>query len=379
MAVILSDPCGQPLWTSTRRAATLRAVKALPALLYIALLLTFPAGAATPEPATATPRGIVLIVGDGMGSAHFTLARLLRGNAYQIGRLPKVGLVATAASDTLVTDSAAAATAFATGVRTRKGYVGTGPDGAPRRTVAEAAEERGLATGLVTTAIFGDATPAAFAAHVTDRGELDIIARQMTSRGIDVLASTGLERLGNGRPTLEQLATGGGYLPVRTAEALWSAGEQPVLAILPSGALDSESPELPLADLAAWSLERLSRDPDGFFLLVEHEGTDTASHRNESEALMSSVVELDKAVGAVLAFAHARGDILVIVVGDHETGGLQVAGVPGAPELIWRDKYHSGEAVPIFSEGPGSGAFGGFIDNTSVGKALFALVARMGR
>lgn len=324
------------------------------------------------------PNGIVLVVGDGMGPAHFTLTRLLRGGDFHIGRLPHVGLVATAATDTLVTDSAAAATAFATGVKTKKGYVGVGPSGAPLQTVVEAAEARGLATGLVTTAVFGDATPAAFAAHVEDRGELRVIARQMTSRGVEVLASTGLERFGDGWPTVRALAAETGYQPVRTADALWASAEEPVLAILPSGEMDSQSPVLPLADLASWSLERLSRDPEGFFLLVEHEGTDTASHRNESDALFASVVELDTTVGVVIDFAQRRGGILVIVVGDHETGGLQIAGEPGEPELIWRDDYHSGEAVPIFSGGPGAAAFTGFIDNTDVGKALFALVARMG-
>jgi alkaline phosphatase len=151
-----------------------------------------------------------------------------------------------------------------------------------------------------------------------------------------------------------------------------------VLGAFPSGRLDGESPEVSLAALASWSLARLSRDPDGFFLLIEHEGTDTASHANDSGALETSIVELDEAVAAVTDFTRQRGDILVIVASDHETGGLQIAGTPGQPELIWRDDYHSGEAVPIFAEGPGAAGFGGFIDNTEVGKALVALVGRMG-
>lgn len=363
-------------------AATLPAVQPRPLLLYIALLALLPACVVAPRTATAadeTPRGIVLVVGDGMGSAHFTLARLLRGADYRIGTLPQVGLVATDSANDLVTDSAAAATAYATGVKTNDGYLGTDPSGRPQETVVEAAEARGLATGLVTTAIFGDATPAAFASHVEDRHELDVIIPQMTSRGIDVLASTGLERFGDDdRSTLDALASAHGYQAVRTAAELASADEGPVLAVFPSGELDAQSPEMPLAKLATWSLERLARNPHGFFLLVEHEGTDTASHRNRSDALMSAVVELDKTVGAVLDFARTHGDILVIVVGDHETGGLQLAGKPGEPELVWRDDYHSGEAVPIFSEGPGSAAFGRFLDNTEVGEALLALVAHMG-
>jgi alkaline phosphatase len=344
-----------------------------------AALLALAACAAAPQPAEEAPRGIVLVVGDGMGSAHFSLARLLRGDEYRIGTMPEVGLVATDAANNLVTDSAAAATAFATGVKTNKGYIGADPSGAPARTVLELAEERGLATGLVTTAVFMDATPAAFAAHVASRDELGVIARQMTSRGIEVIASTGLEAFGNdGWPTVEELAQEGGYFAARSAAELAAADEGPVLAVLPSADLNGQSPEVSLAELAAWSLERLSRDPDGFFLLLEHEGTDTASHRNVSPALMSSLVELDQAVGVVLDFARLEGDVLVIVVGDHETGGLQLAGMPGKPELVWRDDYHSGEAVPILAEGPGAAAFGRFLDNTEVGRALLDLVAGMG-
>ncbi|HLT90432.1 MAG TPA: alkaline phosphatase [Woeseiaceae bacterium] len=331
--------------------------------------------------ADEAPGGIVLVVGDGMGAAHFTLARLLRGEDYRIGTMPEVGLVATHAVDTLVTDSAAAATAFATGVKTVKGAIGTDPSGAPVETVLEAAEARGLATGLVTTTVFVDATPAAFAAHAQSRAELGVIAQHMLSRGIEVIAGTGLERFGrDGWPEVDELARDNGYRPARNAAELAVAGsaEEPVLAILPSADMDAQSPEATLADLATWTLERLARNPAGFFLLVEHEGTDTASHRNRSAGFRKSVVELDEAVGAVLDFARRRGDVLVIVVGDHETGGLQVAGTPGAPELVWRDDYHSGEAVPIFAEGPGAAAFGRFIDNTDVGRTLRELVGRMG-
>lgn len=355
-----------------------------PMLLCMAALVHFagfgsaPASAAVDD--SGVPHGIVLVVGDGMGSAHFTLARVLRGDDYRIGELPRTGLVATDAVDALVTDSAAAATAYATGVKTTRGYVGVDPSGAPHPTVLEIAGQRGLATGLVTTARFGDATPAAFAAHAEDRRNLTLIAGQMLQSGADIIVSTGLEQFGTGDlPALEELASGSDYQVFRSGAGLEDAGAGPVLAVLPSGELDAESPDMPLHELALWAVERLSGNPEGFFLLVEHEGTDTASHRNDQAALESSLVALDKAVGAVAEFARRNGGILVIVVGDHETGGLQVGGTWEAPEAIWRDHYHSGEAVPIFSMGPGAGAFTGFLDNTEVGRALLALVGRMGR
>ena len=357
--------------------------KRIPVLSLTAALLLLCACGGMPVPATPAaaeaPRGIVLIVGDGMGAAHFTFARMLRGSDYRIGELPTVGLVATDAADTAVTDSAAAATAYATGIKTNHGYVGVDPAGAPHPTVLEVAEQRGLATGLVSTAILGDATPAAFAAHAANRSNLALIIGQMLGSGAEIIASTGLERFGSGgAPTLEQLAAGSGYEIVQSGTGVRNAGAGPVLAVLPSAGLDGESPGMPLDELALWALERLSKDPEGFFLLVEHEGTDTASHRHDTAALERSLAALDETVGAVTDFARRRGDILVIVVGDHETGGLQVGGAPDAPEAIWRDTYHSGEAVPIFSEGPGTEAFTGFLDNTDVGRALLALVGETG-
>ena len=357
--------------------------KYVPVLSLAAALLLLCACSGMPVPASPgageSPRGIVLVVGDGMGAAHFTFARMLRGSDYEIGELPTVGLVATHAADRAVTDSAAAATAYATGVKTNHHYVGVDPSGAAHPTVLEVAERRGLATGLVSTAILGDATPAAFAAHAESRSDLGRIIGQMLASGAEILASTGLERFGTGgAPALAQVAAGSGYEVVRSGAGVRNAGAGPVLAVLPSAALDGESPGMPLHELALWALERLSKDPDGFFLLVEHEGTDTASHRHDTPALERSLVALDKTVGVVREFARRRGDILVIVVGDHETGGLQVAGAPDAPEAIWRDGYHSGEAVPIFSEGPGAQAFTGFLDNTEVGRALLALVGGSG-
>ena len=349
-----------------------------------ATLLLAAAACSAPAPrsgaGTDLPHGIILIVGDGMGAAHFTLARLLRGDEYRIGRLPQTGLVATASANSRATDSAAAATAYATGIKTNNGFLGMDSSGRAHETVAEIAESRGLATGLVTTAKFGDATPAAFAAHVQSRHERNVIAGQLVDRGVDVLASNGLEWFGSdGAPSLEELAKRGGYLPVRTAAELQATGAGPVLAVFPSGEMDGDSPELPLPDLASWSIDRLSRDPDGFFLLLEHEGTDTASHNNDMTALEGSLRSLDQTVGVAMDFARERGDILVVVVGDHETGGLQIDGPWDAPQDSWATRDHTGEAIPIFAAGPGAAAFTGFNENTAVGDALLALVRRMGR
>ena len=118
---------------------------------------------------------------------------------------------------------AAAATAYSTGVQTANGMVGLGPDGVARQTVVELAESRGLATGLVTTAGFADATPAAFAAHHRDRKDARALAQQIARSGVDVLVSSGLERFGIDLPALEELARAGGDEPAHGVAALHAA------------------------------------------------------------------------------------------------------------------------------------------------------------
>jgi alkaline phosphatase len=359
-------------------------MKLLSRIVFTAVMLAAAAckTSATAEPAPTNrdvPHGIVLVVGDGMGAAHFTLARLLRGDRYQIGRLPQVALVATSSASSRATDSAAAATAYATGIKTTNGFLGVDAAGASHPTVIEVAESRGLATGLVSTAKFGDATPAAFASHVRDRRDIAAISTQLVAEGVDVLCSNGLEWFGrDGLPTLQELASIGGYQPVRSAAELRSAHAGPVLAAFPSGQLDGDSPDMPLSTIAEWAIGRLAADPDGFFLLLEQEGTDTASHQNNLQALKSSLIALDETVGIVMDLLRERGDILVIVTGDHETGGLQIGGSWDAPEDVWGSRDHTGEAVPMFAAGPGAEALAGFDENTEVGKSLLSLVETMG-
>jgi alkaline phosphatase len=324
-------------------------------------------------------RGVVVVIGDGMGAAHLTLAELLRGEQFAVRRMPHAGLVSTRSASSLVTDSAAAATALATGFRTANGHVGIDADRVTRQTVLELAESHGLATGLVTTARFADATPAAFAAHHSDRRDRRALAEQIVRSGADLLVSSGVEDLGVDLPALEDLAAPGRYQPVRTAAELYAAGAGRLLAILRSGVHDGDSPDVALPQLAGLAIDRLDADPDGWFLVLEHEGIDTASHHGASDALASSLRSLDETIAVVLDRVARRGDVLVVVTGDHETGGLQLQDATGQPRIVWTTEAHTGAAVPIFAAGPGADAFAGSLDGPAVGQALHAAIRAMGR
>ena len=134
--------------------------------------------------------------------------------------------------------------------------------------------------------------------------------------------------------------------------------------------------QAPLPVLASKAISLLSSDPQGFFLVIEHEGVDGASHNNANENVVASLRSLDTVVGEALDFAAADGKTLVIVIGDHETGGLSLAAGegPAGVNARWGTKDHTGGAVPVFAFGPGAAEFSGMIDNTDIAKKLFALM-----
>jgi len=327
--------------------------------------------------ASSKPKSVIFIIGDGMGSAHFTAARHLRGNDFQVARMTISGWVTTHANF-VVPDSAAAASAYATGQKTNHRVISVDPSGRKLTTALELAEKTGRSTGTVTTADFFDATPAAFAAHSTSRYESESIARQMLQSGAEIVAGGGAQKFGNKiKVTPEELAREYGFTLVRSGSALASARGDRVLVLFKTERNEVDSPEASLPVLARWAIGRLASNRKGFFLLLENEGTDGSSHRNATDDFIKSLRSLDETVGVALDYAAKNPDVLVLVTGDHETGGLMIQPERAGPmELKWGTRGHTGEAIPIFASGPGSERFTGLLDNTDVGKRLLELLSR---
>ncbi len=328
-------------------------------------------------------RRVVLVVPDGAGAGHWAVARIALESLI-VEAFPVIGLVDTRGSDHIVTGSAPSATAFAIGVRTRMGMIGLGPDSQPRQTVLEAAQEQGMATGLITTTLLTDATPAAFASHVPRRDHL-IVARQFAQANVDVM-------LGGGRVVFEYLASDGQppaleamrdrYTYVTSADELDAVDLGAVDKLLglfaeQDMALAPErSPSL--AEMTAVALEVLDRASTGFFLLVETEETDTQAHYNRPFDVISEEMRaLDEAIRVVVAYHDRHPETLIVVVGDHETGGLTVhADSLGHPVVRYTTTGHTAELVPLFALGPGAERFGGILANDQVGRLLLDAVRR---
>ncbi len=331
------------------------------------------------EPA---PPRVILFIGDGVGASYWTAARFA-SDSLAVDAFDVMGLVDTRSASHKVTDSAAGATVYATGVRTYNGAVGVGPDSLPRRTVLEVAEERGMATGLVATSTITHATPASFGAHVVSRAMQPEIARQLARQEIEVL-------LGGGRRFFDGSAEGASnllpelqrrYAYVETAEQLSALALDTVEALLGlfaadgmDRAIDGRTPTL--ADMTRAALAVLHRDPDGFFLMVEGSQPDWRGHANEPlEAVTAEMLDYDRAIGVALEYQERNPETLIVVVADHETGGLALEGDSNG-ELVARytTDYHTAQMIPLFARGPGAERFAGMIANYRVGELLMEAV-----
>ena len=336
--------------------------------------------AATPSaPAAPAPRNLILMIADGFGPASATLAREVAGRPLALDA-HLVGAISTFAADTLVTDSAASATALASGVKTNNGMVGELPDGTAVRTVLEEAEAHGLATGLVTTSRLSHATPACFAAHVPSRGMEQEIAAQMLAQGIEVLLGGGRATFlprgdgglrGDGRDLLAE-AGAAGYQVVVDPAGLAAAGPGRVLGLFNDSHMEFEidrdaQAEPSLAAMTARALELLADDPDGFLLVVEGARIDHAAHANDAVSHLSDILAYDAAFAVAAAFAAESGDTLLVSTADHETGGLTLGrsigheafyewrpevltGFRASPSAVARAAEADGEATRVLRE-----------------------------
>ncbi|NGP62480.1 alkaline phosphatase [Paenibacillus thiaminolyticus] len=294
----------------------------------------FPANSAAASAAKA--KNVIFMVPDGFSPAYAASYRLYKGDLSVMDPL-LVGMVRTYSANSALTDSAAAATAMATGYKTNNGMIGTTPDGTPRRTLLEAAREQGKSTGLVATANITDATPAAFSSHIASRDEESEIAPQQLANA-DVLLGGGKafflpESMGGkqkSRNLLEE-ARRSGYTIVEDRAHLQAASGSKLLGLFAVGDMAPEldrkhTNEPSLKEMTGKAIDVLRQNKAGFFLLVEGSQIDSAGHYNDAAWAMKDTQAFEEAVALAVDFAKKDGNTLVVVVGDHDTGGMSVGG-----------------------------------------------------
>ncbi len=329
-------------------------------LLCAGLLFFATAAGAAPKVGAAAPKpvkNIILMLSDGTGPEAWPLIRWIKGAPLNVDTILS-GAIRTYGADSIITDSAPGATAYATGFKgTDKGIsVGAwnvtidaakemvAPKYVPLATLLEGARLFGRATGIVATSNIQHATPAAFSSHWHDRGNYSELGEQQVYQGMDVVLSGGSQYLlpksiqGGKREDGENLVAvikSKGYTYVTTKDELavvkgtkvWGAFAPDAMAY----DIDREefAPTEPaLAEMTRKAIDLLSANPkakeDGFFLFVEGSKVDWAAHANDPAGIVSELLAFDEAVGAAVDFAKKDGDTLVLVVADHGTGGITI-------------------------------------------------------
>lgn len=322
-------------------------------------------------------QNIILLIGDGMGLSQITAGMYLNENESVFERFPIVGLQKSYSGDNLVTDSAAGATSFASGVKTYNGAVGVDMEGNPVKTILEEVESRGMKTGLVTSSSIVHATPAAFIAHVKTRKNYEGIAAFFLKTEIDLFIGGGkayFDRRTDERDLYAEL-TRKGYLisdyfiePLEEIEVprnrkfgYFTADKEPLSFAQGRDYLRYGS------SMAIRHLDRLSRD-EGFFIVIEGAQIDWGGHANDPDYVLSELREFEQVISDALDFAQADGNTLVLVTADHETGGFAINPESTMDELNieFTTEGHTATMIPVFAYGPGAQLFSGLYENTGI-------------
>ena len=375
-------------------------------VLFVVLLLPGPVS-------WAAVKNVILMIGDGMGFEHIKAASL-----YAYGEEAKLsfeqyyrGEVTTHSANSYrvsdhATDSAAAATAMATGQKVNNDVISE-QSRKPIKTILEHLQEKGKATGLVTTVPITHATPAGFGTHNRDRDNYRDIANDYMTQTRPNLLFGAYYKNGRGMTiekakqseyavatTKQQMLDMVGPIDNNSTEVFYLAGlfspeEMPweyyyyhphkILFPLDDRETVPDYDTIPhLSEMTSAALRVLDNDPDGFFLMVEGGMIDWAAHDNIIELNVFETLEFDRAFRAVMDWAQEREDTLIVVTADHECGGLKVMESNRRgfmPEVFWGTKEHTGVNVPIYVVGEGAREFVGVIDNTDIFKIIMNMTS----
>ncbi len=304
------------------------------------------------EAETTSSQNLIVLIGDGMGPAQVTAARNYLMYNKNVDHLTLdsiyVGQATTYADrgedggavvSGVVTDSASAGTAFATGHKTYNAAISVSNEDVskPFASVIEAATAAGKATGLVTTARITHATPAVYGSHVRSRDNENAIASQYLDSGIDVLLGGGsanfLSKDEKGKRSDKSIIgdfEDKGYEYVTNRAELMGFGDSDKVLGLFGGShvayVPDRTAETPsLAEMTDAALNILSKDEKGFAVMIEGGRIDHASHANDFPSTVQEVLDFDAAVKVALEFAKADGNTSIVITADHETGGLSLS------------------------------------------------------
>lgn len=287
-------------------------------------------------------KNVIVLIGDGMGPSYMTAHRYMKDNpkTFEMEQTEfdkhLVGTQVTYPEDEHqnITDSASAATAMSAGIKTYNAAIAVDNDKTNVKTVLEQAKERGKSTGLVATSEITHATPAAFGAHDVSRKNMDAIANDYFDEKIndkhkvDVLLGGGVNNFVRKDRNLTEEFKKDGYSYVTDRQQLLNDKSDQILGLFAPGGFDKmidRTDKAPsLEEMTNAAINRLNKNKNGFFLMVEGSQIDWAGHDNDVVAAMSEMDDFEKAFKAAIEFAKKDKHTLVVATADHSTGGFSL-------------------------------------------------------
>ena len=277
---------------------------------------------------------VILFIGDGMSLPQRMLAEefnmKMTGKGLTINAMPQQSFTRSSSANSFITDSAASGTAIACGEKTDNGRIGMASDGKRKlESVAEVAKKNGRAVGILTSITINHATPASFYAHNVSRENYYDIGLDLVKSGFDYFGGGGLQNNRGGDNDIYKIAEQAGYtvaykdevpkVDLKKADKLFVRGHNGQLPY----AIDRPEGEWGIADYTKQCIDFLMTKDKPFFMMVEGGNIDHHGHGNDGGANLRETIDLDKAVTVAIDFAKKHpNDTLVVVTGDHETGGL---------------------------------------------------------
>lgn len=311
-------------------------------------------------------KNVILVIGDGMGTNHIENARTYFDLSSPDFLSDKKGEVLTYSYDNSVTDSAAAASAMATGQKVRNSSISMDIQGEKLTSISSLAKNAGKKVGVITTDTLDGATPAAFSSHASDRNESEQIAKGQAKSGIDLFMGKATSAY---QTTYSQLFTQSGYDLLFTPPSETQLASEKLTVLLSetrSSYNENIENNYNLKDMAAFAVDFLENEK-GYFLMIEGAYIDKYSHSNDITSALCEVRALFDTVEYL--YNRVGKDTAIIITADHETGKLRKANdKTEISNRLYASTNHTATAVPYYLKNCQWNTDGAFIDNTDIFK-----------
>ncbi|WP_223559129.1 alkaline phosphatase [Chryseobacterium lathyri] len=306
-------------------------------------------------------KNVILLIGDGNGLSQISSSVLANKGQLTLTQLKNIGLIKTSSTDNFTTDSAAGATAFATGKKTKNRFIGVSSEGQKTANLTEILSEKGFSTGIITTDEIVGATPSAFYAHQKDRGMEKEIAKDLPKSKLNFFAAGGKSKISG----LHDFKLAENPMEVAESKAnrlAYYLSDNGVPQVLKGrGNL--------LAETVESGLQFLKSKRKPFFIMIEAAQIDSGGHSNNVGTIVTEGIDFDRAITKAVQFADQNPGTLVIITADHETGGFSIPHGDLETSTIEGDfttDDHSATLIPVFSYGSGSEIFTGVYENNEI-------------